>query len=174
MYREIIDQFAVEVNAAIQQGTVPPKSKIPELIPRVATALHVFNHTMEGLLAGVPASLPPTEISKATLECAAEFVHHLEGQKGILCQVSSFHFKMSKQFRNVGCSDWVQGPAFERVNCRFSEVSLTFLKYSQSRRQPQLPVDQLRSPFLIALVCTRGGWQSTFGRPDHGHGPFSR
>ena len=88
MYRETIDQFAVEVNTAIQQGKVPPKSKIPELVPRVATALHVFNHTMTELLSGVPATAPPTEISNTTLESATQFVHHLESQKDILCQVS--------------------------------------------------------------------------------------
>ena len=67
---------------------VPPKSKMPELIPRVATALHVFNHTMEELLAGVPASPPPTQIAKSTLENATDLVHHLESQKAILCHVS--------------------------------------------------------------------------------------
>ena len=87
-YRETIDQFAVEVNTAIQLGKVPPKSNIPELVPRVATALHVFNHTMTELLSGVPATAPPTEISNTTLESATQFVHHLESQKDILCQVS--------------------------------------------------------------------------------------
>ena len=66
---------------------------MPELIPRVFTALHVFNNTMEALLGGAPASSPPTEIAKTTLESAKEFVHHLEGQKGILCQVKFFVFK---------------------------------------------------------------------------------
>ena len=93
LLRETIDEFVGEVNTAIQQGQIPPKSKMPELIPRVATALHVFNHTMEALLAGAPASLPPTEIAKTTLERATEFVHHLEGQKGILCQVKFVVFK---------------------------------------------------------------------------------
>ena len=45
LLRETIDDFVAEVNTAIQQGQVPPKSKMPELIPRVATALHVFNYT---------------------------------------------------------------------------------------------------------------------------------
>lgn len=74
---ETIDEFVGEVNTAIQQGQVPPKSKMPELIPRVPTALHVFNHTMEALLEGAPASSPPTEIVKTTLESATEFLHHL-------------------------------------------------------------------------------------------------
>ena len=58
LLRETIDDFVAEVNTAIRQGQVPHKSKMPELIPQVASALHVFNHTMEELLAGVPASSP--------------------------------------------------------------------------------------------------------------------
>lgn len=70
LLRENIDQFVGEVNEAIREGKVPPKSKVPELIPRVATALHVFNHTMEGLLAGVPASPPPqSDLQIYTGEC---------------------------------------------------------------------------------------------------------
>ena len=33
--RKTIDQFAVEVNTAIQQGKVPPKSKIPERVQSI-------------------------------------------------------------------------------------------------------------------------------------------
>ena len=88
LLRDNIDQFVAEVNDAIREGKVPPKSKMPELIPRVATALHVFNHTMGELLAGVPASPPPTQIAKSTLENATDLVHHLESQKAILCHVS--------------------------------------------------------------------------------------
>ena len=87
--RETMDQFVDEVNDAIIQGKVPPKSKTPELIPRLACALHVFNHVMGELLAGVSATQPPTTISKATLESAASFVNHLESQKNILCQVNT-------------------------------------------------------------------------------------
>ena len=68
LLRDNIDQVVAEVNEAIRDGKVPPKPKMPELVPRVAAAMHVFNHTMTELLAGVPASYPPTEISKSTLE----------------------------------------------------------------------------------------------------------
>ena len=88
LLRETIDDFVAEVNTAIQQGQVPLKSKMPELIPRVATALLVFNYTLEELLAGAPTSPPPKGISKTTLESATDFVQHLESQRGILCQVN--------------------------------------------------------------------------------------
>lgn len=86
LLREKMDEFVAEVNEAIRNGKVPPKSKTPELIPRIACALHVFNHVMEELLAGIPSSQPDTTISKTTLESAASFVNHLETQKEILCQ----------------------------------------------------------------------------------------
>ena len=95
LLRETIDDFVAEVNTAIQQGQVPPKSKMPAVIPRVATALHVLNYTLEQLLAGAPASSPPTVISKTTLESATDLVQHLESQKGILCQMNLFVVKFS-------------------------------------------------------------------------------
>ena len=83
-----MDQFVGEVNEAIKEGKVLPKSKTPELIPRLACALHVFNHTMNELLAGVPLTQPPTTIARMTLDNAAAFVDHLKSQKEILCQVN--------------------------------------------------------------------------------------
>ena len=67
LLRHNIDQFVAEVNEAIKDGKIPPKSKMPELVPRMAAALHLLNHTMNDLLAGVPTSPPPTQISKSTL-----------------------------------------------------------------------------------------------------------
>ena len=88
LLRDNTDQFVTEVNDAIRDGKVPLKSKLPELEPRIATALHVFNHTMTKLLAGVPATSPSAEIQKSTLESATDFVNHLESQKSILCHIS--------------------------------------------------------------------------------------
>lgn len=93
LLRENTDQFVAEVNDAIREGKVPPKSKLPELVPRISTALHVFNHVMAELLAGVPATPPPTQIEKSTLEKAMDFVNHLESQKSILCHVSYTHIQ---------------------------------------------------------------------------------
>ena len=59
-----MDQFIADVNKAIQEGRV---KKIPELIPRVATALHVFNHSMVELLAGHTPMEPPRLITRSTL-----------------------------------------------------------------------------------------------------------
>ncbi|PFX12556.1 hypothetical protein AWC38_SpisGene23466 [Stylophora pistillata] len=86
LLREKIDEFVAEVNEVIRNGKVSPKSKTPELIPRIACALHVFYHALEELLAGVPSSEPDTTISKTTLESTPSFVNNLETQKEILCQ----------------------------------------------------------------------------------------
>ena len=42
LLRKTIDHFVIDVNDAIRVGRVPPKSKTPELVPRMAAALHVF------------------------------------------------------------------------------------------------------------------------------------
>lgn len=55
-----------------------------ELIPRIATALHVFNHSMVQLLAGTTATPPSSKILAETLENATAFVKHLECQKDII------------------------------------------------------------------------------------------
>jgi len=83
-----MDHFVAEVNEVIREGKVPPKSKTPELIPRIACALHVFNHTRNELLAGVPSTQPPATITRTTLDNAAAFVNYLESKKEILCQVN--------------------------------------------------------------------------------------
>lgn len=87
------DQFVAEVNEAIREGKVPPKSNRPELVPRIAATLHVFNHMMTELLAGVPATAPPRQIESSILEKVSDFVNHLESQKSILCQVSYKQFQ---------------------------------------------------------------------------------
>ena len=49
------DDFIRDVNDAIQNGNVPPKSKKIDLLQRVATSLHVFNFITDAL-----ASRPQT------------------------------------------------------------------------------------------------------------------
>ena len=90
LYREKMDQFVEDFNEVIREGKVPPKTKMPELMPRLAVALHVFNHAMTNLLSGLPSTPPPASISRQTLQDASAFVAHLESQKDILCQVISF------------------------------------------------------------------------------------
>lgn len=102
--REHNDQFEAEVNEAIREGKVPPKSKLPELVPRIAATLHLFNQVMTELLAGVPATAPPRQIERSILEKVSDLANHLESQKSILCQVSykQFQSAISYYLSNFG------------------------------------------------------------------------
>lgn len=81
LLQETIDQFVAKGNEAIQDDRVLSKSKTPELIPCLSTALPIFNQAMCKLLTGIPSMAPPTKISKSTLENASAFVRHLQSQK---------------------------------------------------------------------------------------------
>jgi hypothetical protein len=83
------DHFIAEVNDAIKDGSVlPPKSKQLDLIPRLATALHVFTVALNNLLAGHAEIDISTTIPLNTLQCAVRYVDYVELQKHMLCQVS--------------------------------------------------------------------------------------
>ena len=66
--KPIIDRFVIDVNDAIHKGRLPPKSKTPQHVPRMAATLLVFNYSMAQLLAGVPLTSPPVQTAKTTLE----------------------------------------------------------------------------------------------------------
>ncbi len=83
------DAFIAEVNNAIKDGSsVPPKSKQLDLIPCLATALHVFTVGLNNLLSGHSENEIPTTIPLSTLQCACKYVDYIELQKHMLCQVS--------------------------------------------------------------------------------------
>lgn len=88
LLRDTLTAFIQTYNQDIKDGYMPPKSKAPELIPRIATSLHVLNHIMEEVLLGQSSSEPPTTISHSTLQTAIDYVQHLESQKDIMCQVN--------------------------------------------------------------------------------------
>lgn len=90
LLRETLTDFINNYNQDIKDGYMPPKSKAPEIIPRIATALHVLNHVMEEVLFAQTPTDPPTTIPHTTLESAINYVQHLEAQKDILCQVLFF------------------------------------------------------------------------------------
>lgn len=84
------DDFIKDVNDAIQDANIPPKSKKIDLLQRVATSLHVFNFITNELLHGRKPPAPPTEISLETLQQAQRYVDYVETQKDIVMEVS-FH-----------------------------------------------------------------------------------
>ena len=82
------DDFIKEVNKAIQNGNVPPKSKKIDLLQRVATSLHVFNFITDEFLQGQKPPTVPTQISLETLQQAKRYVEYAETQKEIVMEVS--------------------------------------------------------------------------------------
>ena len=81
------DDFIKEVNEAIQNGNVPPKSKKIDLFQRVATSFHVFNLITE-LLQGQKPPTVPTQISLEALQQAKRYVEYAETQTEIVMKVS--------------------------------------------------------------------------------------
>lgn len=86
------DDFIKDVNDAIQNGNVPPKSKKIDLLQRVATSLHVFNFITDALLQGRKPLAPPTQISLQTLQQAKRYVEYAETQKEIVMEVNIYFF----------------------------------------------------------------------------------
>ena len=82
------DDFIREVNDAIQNGNVPPKSKKIDLLQRVAISLHVFNFVTDELLQGWKQPTVPMQISLETLQQAIHYVEYTETQKEIVMEVS--------------------------------------------------------------------------------------
>ena len=62
------DDFITEVNQAIENGDVTPKSKRIDLIQCVAVFLHVVNHIAAALLQGQKPDAPAREVTKRTVE----------------------------------------------------------------------------------------------------------
>ena len=87
LLRDTMTDFINSYNQDIKEGYAPPKSKSPEIIPRIAVTLHVLNHIMEEVLLGQTPTDPPTTIPHTILEKAIKYVRHLEAQKEIMCQV---------------------------------------------------------------------------------------
>ena len=81
--------FTAEVNAAILDGIMPPKSKKSDLVPRVAMALHVFTEVVQSALNGHELHECSLAIPMDTFQRALAFVEHLESQKDVLCQVKT-------------------------------------------------------------------------------------
>ena len=84
------DDFIKDINQAIQDGSVPPKSKKIDVLQRIAASLHVFNHVTDALIQGQKPPAPPREISLDTLEKAKLFVEYTDTQKEIVMEVSKF------------------------------------------------------------------------------------
>ena len=69
------------VNAAIENGEVPPKSKGTDLVIRVAVAFNTIDYFIASLLNEEPANNPPEQITEACYKKAVQYVEYLHAQK---------------------------------------------------------------------------------------------
>ena len=78
LLQQMNTEFIKEVNTAILDGNMPPKS---DHLPRIAVALYVLNYATEMLLLGQAIDDCPTVITSETISKANTFVMHIEQQK---------------------------------------------------------------------------------------------
>ncbi|PFX12073.1 hypothetical protein AWC38_SpisGene24024 [Stylophora pistillata] len=69
------------VNAAIEKGEVPPKSKGTDLVTRVAVTFNAIDYFIDSLLNEEPAKNPPEHITEACYKKAVQYVEYLHAQK---------------------------------------------------------------------------------------------
>ena len=82
------EEFIADVNEAITEGCIPPKTKKIDIILRVAASLHIFNHVTSQLLQQTQPTMPSEEIEHSTRLHAIEYVRWAESQKEIFVEVS--------------------------------------------------------------------------------------
>lgn len=89
--QQIETEFITEIDEAISDGTVPPKSKKVDMIARVSLCLHVFcDITLQLLDSMDTLRSPDSQIPMAAVQGAVYFVNFCETQKEIFLQVSFF------------------------------------------------------------------------------------
>ncbi|XP_038065707.1 uncharacterized protein LOC119735838 [Patiria miniata] len=87
---DINANIIADINNAIKNGLVPPKSKTFDFVVRLAAGIHVFVYTCSAFLDGQDnIGPPPPEIDLSSLEAALTFVEHCEAQKTVFMQVLS-------------------------------------------------------------------------------------
>ena len=69
------------VNAAIENGEVPLKSKGTDLVTRVAVAFNAIDFFIASLLNEEPTNNPPEQITEACYKKAVQYVEYLHAQK---------------------------------------------------------------------------------------------
>ena len=95
LLQQMNEEFTQEVNMAILDGNMPPKSKRSDHLPRIA--LHVLNYATEMLLLVQPIDDCRTVINTKT------FATHLEQQKDAVCQVSLHEKYSTFKATSVSC-----------------------------------------------------------------------
>ena len=74
MHKSLTTDHVNAVNAAIENGEVPPNSKGPDLVTRVAAAFNSIDYFITLLLIEATANNPPEQIMEACYKKAVQYV----------------------------------------------------------------------------------------------------
>jgi len=81
LHKRLKTEHVNAVNAAIENGEVPPKSKGTDLVTRVAVAFNAIDFFIASLLNEEPTNNPPEQITEACYQKAVQYVDYLHAQK---------------------------------------------------------------------------------------------
>ena len=80
--------FINELNHAIKEGIPPPKSKLAELVPKIAASLHVLHHVTNNIRNNLDTPYSE-EVPIEIFQSAKHYVESCEQQKETFSSVSS-------------------------------------------------------------------------------------
>ena len=86
VHKRLKTEHVHEVNRAIQNGEVPPKSKGTDMVARVAVCLSTLHYFIYNLLKSEPCSDPPENITHSCYEKAMAYVDFLHSQKEMFAE----------------------------------------------------------------------------------------
>ena len=81
LHKRLKTEHVNAVDAAIENGEVPPKSKGTDLVTRVAVAFNAIDFFIAALLNEQPTNNPPEQITEACYKKAVQYVEYLHAQK---------------------------------------------------------------------------------------------
>ena len=81
LHKRLKTEHVNAVNAAIENGEVPPKSKGTDLVTRVAVAFNAIEYFIASLLNDEPTKNPPEQLTESCYKKAVQYVEYLHAQK---------------------------------------------------------------------------------------------
>ncbi|KAJ7392380.1 hypothetical protein OS493_012040 [Desmophyllum pertusum] len=110
LHRQLKTDHVNEVNAAIQNGQVPPKSKSTDLVTRVAVALSTVTYAISAMLDEEPTNNPPEKITEDCYRKSMAYIQYLHSKKR--CSQNSSRESSSQSLKSLGTNpqQWTSKP----------------------------------------------------------------
>ena len=92
-YDAQVTEHTLLLRSCFTEGQIPPASKLGDIIPKLAVALHTITHAYDHMMSdqGDEELTLPMEISKETYDNALTLYQRIEEQKNVFLSVS-LHF----------------------------------------------------------------------------------